>query len=70
MRLVDMKRLIPILCVTLSLVACSGPDSSGGVALSKDQDRFVSVNGHLTCSEEPFRPGGNAMLRFYVVMDV
>ena len=36
----------------------------------KDQDRFVSVNGQLTCSEEPFRPGGNAMLRFYVVMDV
>ena len=31
-----MKRLIPILCVTLSLTACSGPDSSGGVALSKD----------------------------------
>ena len=31
-----MKRLIPILCVTLSLTACSGPDSSGGVLLSKD----------------------------------
>jgi len=31
-----MKRLIPILCVTLSLTACSGPDSSGGVALFKD----------------------------------
>ena len=31
-----MKRLIPILCVTLSLTACSGPESSGGVALSKD----------------------------------
>ncbi|NDB66369.1 MAG: pentapeptide repeat-containing protein [Euryarchaeota archaeon] len=31
-----MKRLIPIPCVTLSLTACSGSDSSGGVALSKD----------------------------------
>lgn len=35
----------------------------------KDKDRFISVNGQLTCSEEPFRPGGNAILRFYVVMD-
>jgi len=53
MRLVDMKRLIPILCVTLSLTACSGPDSSGGVALSKDPYPTNAEFPHGDCDDDP-----------------
>ena len=53
MRLVDMKRLIPILCVTLSLVACSRPDSSGGVFLSKDPYPTNQEFPHGDCDDDP-----------------
>jgi len=48
-----MKRLIPILCVTLSLTACSGPDSSGGVALSKDPYPTNQEFPHGDCDDDP-----------------
>ena len=47
-----MKRLIPILCVTLSLTACSGPDSSGGVALSKDPYPTNADFPHGQCNDD------------------
>jgi uncharacterized protein YjbI with pentapeptide repeats len=48
-----MKQLIPILCVTLSLTACSGPDSSGGVALSKDPYLTNQEFPHGDCDDDP-----------------
>ena len=47
-----MKRLIPILCVTLSLAACSGPDSSGGTALSKDPNPSTADFPHGSCNSD------------------
>lgn len=47
-----MKRLIPILCVTLSLAACSGPDSSGGTALSKDPHPSTADFPHGSCNSD------------------
>ena len=44
-----MKRLIPILCVTLSLTACSESDSTGGVALSKDPHPTNAEFPHGAC---------------------
>ena len=53
MRLVDMKRLIPILCVALSLTACSGPGSSSDVALSKDPYPTNQEFPHGDCDDDP-----------------
>ena len=48
-----MIKIIPTFFFAITLVACSGPDSSGGVALSKDPYPTNQEFPHGDCDDEP-----------------
>ena len=49
----DVIKIIPTFFFAITLVACSGPDSSGGVALSKDPYPTNQEFPHGDCDDEP-----------------
>lgn len=49
----DVIKIIPTFFFAITLVACSGPDSSGGVALSKDPYPTNQEFPHGDCDDDP-----------------